>query len=323
MARTVEAVGVNVDLRKNFIRGAARLVVADMTTAFPQKNSDVIRMTGTNTSEVQTLSITGTPTGGTFVLSFKGYTTSPIAYNATAAAVQTALEVLSSVGAGGIVATGGPLPATAVTLTFSNQLGGQSVPLITTASTNLTGGTTPAVVVTRTTSGVGLYDAVGGWAAGDLGATKGGITITRNNSEETFDVDQIQADIMSLPTAWEMTVAASVAQADIDMIQYLWEGGTITLDATTGERTLPLGTPQVYRQRRLVVLFQRQSFDGGVTAGLIRMYAFRITQRSPQDSSIVHNKTGDQVSIPFTWRALADTNVTDPYARFGSIIDQA
>jgi hypothetical protein len=322
MARIVEAVGVNVDLRKNFIRGSARLIISDMTTAFPSKISDVIRLVTTSQAEVQSLATSGTPTGGTLTLSFKGYTTTAIAYNASAATVQAALEALSSVGAGGVTCSGGPLP-TAVVITFTNQLGAQSAPLITADGSGLTGGTTPSAAVTRTTGGFGQYDATTAWAGGDLGATKGGITIARNNSEETFDVDQIQADIMSLPSAWTQTVAASVAQADIDTIQYLWEGGTITVDGTTGERTLPLGTPTVYRRKRLVVVFQRQSFDGGVTAGLIRMYAFRITQRTPQESTIVHNKTGDQVAIPFTWNALADPNVTDPYARFGSIVDQA
>jgi hypothetical protein len=322
MARTVESVGINVDLRKNFIRGAARLVIADMTTAFPSKLSDIIRMVSTAQDEVQSLAIAGTPTGGTFILAFKGYTTSPIVYNASAATVQAALEVLSSIGTGGVVCTGGALPGAAVTITFANQQSGSSQPLIS-AISSLTGGTTPTVAVTRTTAGFGIYEATGGWANGDMGATKGGITIARNNAEETFDVDQIQADIMSLPTTWTMTVAASVAQNDIDTIQYLWEGGTIVVDVTTGERTLPLGTPTVYRRKRLCVLFQRQSFDGGSTVGLIRAYCFRITTRTPQESSIVHNKTGDQVNVPFTWNALADTNITDNYARFGSIIDQA
>lgn len=323
MTRTVESVGVNVDLRKNFIRGAARLIVADMTTPFPSALNDVVRMDSASEDEVQTLTVSGSPTGGDFKLSFKGYVTAAIPYNATAAAVQAALETLTSVGGGGIIAAGGPLSTSPVTLTFSNQLGGAAVPLVTVVSPTLSGGTDAAALVARTTPGYGQYDAQGPWAGGDLGATKGGITIARNNAEETFDVDQIQADIMSLPNAWEMTVAASMAQSDIDMIQYLWEGGTITVDADTGERFLPLGTPTTYRQKRLVALFQRQSFDGGVTAGLVRAYCFRITQRSPQESTIVHNKTGDQVNIPFTWRALADTNITDPYARFGGIIDEA
>lgn len=309
----------DINFAKNFIRGAARLVIADMTTAFAQQLSDVIRTTTAgNASEVQTATITGVPTGGTFTLSFKGYTSAPIAYNALGAAVQSALIVLSSIGTGGVTvvgSAGGPY-----TITFANQLSNQAVPLITPNSSLLTGGTTPLVTNVRTTPGVGQYDAQSSYT--DLGATKGGITIGRNNTEQTFSVDQINADIMSIPTAWQMTVAASVAQADIDTLQYLWEGGTISLDITSGERTLPLGTPKVYRQKRLVVLFQRQSVDGGVTPGAIRAYAFRITQRTPQQSDIVHNSDGDQVTIPFTWNAIADQTVPDDYARFGGILDQ-
>lgn len=312
----------NVDFRKNFIRGAARLIITDMSVGFMTKLSDQIVMTTVgNVSEVQTITITGTPTAGTFTLSYKGYTTSAIPFNATAAVVDAALEQLGSIGGGNVTTAGGPGPATAWTVTFAGSLANQAVPLITPDSTLLTGGTTPLVTVTRTTPGVGLYDAKAGCT--DLGATKGGITVARNNSEETFSVDQINSDILSLPTAWEMSVSSSVAQNDIDMLQYLWEGGAITFDSATGERTLPLGAPTSYRQKRLTVFFQRPSLDGGVTVGLIRAYAFRITQRSATESSIVHNREGDQATIPFTWKCLADSTVGDQNARFGSIIDQA
>jgi hypothetical protein len=45
-------------------------------------------------NEVQRITITGTPTGGTFTLTFQGNTTAPIAYNASAATVVAALEAL-------------------------------------------------------------------------------------------------------------------------------------------------------------------------------------------------------------------------------------
>jgi hypothetical protein len=320
MPRTVVDVGHGVDLAKNFIRGAARLIIAPMTTPYPTVLNDVVRTALTATSEIQTLTITGTPAGGSFTLTFRGYTTGAIAFGAAASAVSTALEALSSVGTAGVVCAGGPLPGTPVTITFSNQLSGQSVPLIT-ATSSLTGGTTPTIAITRTTPGFGQYDAQSNWT--DLGATKGGITVLRNNAEEAFDVDQIAADILTLPTSWEMSVQASCARADIDLLQYLWEGGTITVDVATGERTLPLGTPTSYQQRRLAVFFQRTSIDGGVTPGKIRAYCFRITQRTAQESSIGHNKTGDQATIPFTWKALPDQNIIDANARFGGIIDEA
>jgi hypothetical protein len=323
MAREVAEVGHGLDISKNFIRGAARLLVADMTVPFPTELDDAIRMATTSDDEEQTVTITGTPAGGTFTLTFRGYTTAAIAHNAASADVVTALEALSSIGTGGVTATGGALPGTAVVITFAAQLGGQSVPLIT-ATSSLTGGTTPAIAVTRTNAGFGQFDAQTGWT--DLGVTKGGITVNRNNAEEAFDVDQIYADILTLPTSWEMNVSASCARADIDLLQYLWEGGTITVNSSpsTGpERTLPLGTPSSYRHRRLCVYFQRPSLDGGVTAGYVRAYCFRDTIRTAQESGLAHNKTGDQATVPFTWRAVPDQNVVDRNARFGAIIDQA
>src|SRR6185503_6738931 len=97
----------NNDLQRNFIRGAARLVIADMTTPFAVRLSDVIRTTTAgNANEVQTATITGTPMGGTFTLSFKGYTTPALAYNAAASAVEAALQALSPIGTGAATVTG-------------------------------------------------------------------------------------------------------------------------------------------------------------------------------------------------------------------------
>jgi hypothetical protein len=111
-------------------------------------------MLGTGgTNEVQRVTITGVPTGGTFALTYAGATTANIAYNATAAAVQTALEALGNIAVGDVVATGGPLPATAVTITFGGTQNVRDVPAIT-ASNALTGGTTPTVTPTTITPGV-------------------------------------------------------------------------------------------------------------------------------------------------------------------------
>lgn len=104
-------------------------------------------------SEQQTVTVTGTPTGGTFTLTFKNQTTAPIAFNATAANVVTALVALTKIGAGGVTATGGPLPGTAVVLTFALANGGRDQPLITADASGLTGGSSPAVAVTETVAG--------------------------------------------------------------------------------------------------------------------------------------------------------------------------
>lgn len=114
-------------------------------------------------SEVQRITITGAPTGGTFTLTFNSQTTAGIAYNATASAVQSALEALSNINPGDVVCDGGPLPGSFVTVTFGGQYAGTDVTQMTASGAGLTGGTTPTVTVTTTTSG-GTGNAIG-WRA--------------------------------------------------------------------------------------------------------------------------------------------------------------
>lgn len=103
-------------------------------------------------NEVQTLTITGTPTGGTFTLTYSGQTTSAIAYNASASTVQTALIALSNLDVGDVVCTGGNLPGTPVVMTFGGTLANTNVAAITSTS-SLTGGTSPTITITETVKG--------------------------------------------------------------------------------------------------------------------------------------------------------------------------
>lgn len=166
-----------------------------------------------------------------------------------------------------------------------------------------------------TAAGATQWDVVTGWT--DLGATKTGIQITVNNAEETFDVDQVLGDIESAPTSWEVSVGTQLAEATLERLQVAWEGSAITTNVTPtpDEKELGVGEPSVYTRRRLAVLFQKNS-------GLVRAFVFRKVQRMPQESSITFQKTGEQISIPVRWRALADTSETDVKKRFFSIYDQ-
>lgn len=103
------------------------------------------------TSEQQTVTITGTPTGGTFALTFEGQTTAPIAYNAIASVVQTALQALTNLG-DNVTVSGGPGPATPWVVTFGGIFTGVDATLMTADGTGLTGGT-PVIAVTDTTPG--------------------------------------------------------------------------------------------------------------------------------------------------------------------------
>jgi hypothetical protein len=125
-------------------------------SSFGQKYTDGFTLTpGTN--EVQTITTTGTPTGGTFKLTFYGEQTGTIVWNASAAVIVAALEALPNIGTGNVTATGGPLP-TGVAVTFKGPWASQDVPLMTADYTLLTGGTTPTVAIAATTPGAALSE---------------------------------------------------------------------------------------------------------------------------------------------------------------------
>lgn len=105
---------------------------------------------GDITNAVQTLEIGisgGVPSGGTFTLTFNGQTTGPIAYNATAATIQTALLALSSIGSGNVACTGTNINSRPVRVVFQAALGNAAQPAITANGAGLT----PAGAVTITT----------------------------------------------------------------------------------------------------------------------------------------------------------------------------
>lgn len=126
--------------------------VGDYVQAHRQQNGErrIIWISCRPQNEVQTVTITGTPTGGTFTLKIWGLTTGNINYNANAAAVQSALEAI--LGTGNATVTGGALPGTAVSVTFAGDYANTNVPLMTSSSA-LTGGTAPAVEIAVDTQG--------------------------------------------------------------------------------------------------------------------------------------------------------------------------
>src|SRR5205085_5126746 len=110
------------------------------------------------TNAVQTLTIGGTPTGGTFKLSYEGRRTGNIAWSATnatlLASLQAALDAIT--GTSWIVATAGTLTAGigTILLTFSGgDVAARAVNLIV-IDTNALTGTAPTLAIATTTPGV-------------------------------------------------------------------------------------------------------------------------------------------------------------------------
>lgn len=104
-------------------------------------------------SEVQTITIDAT--GGTFTITFQGQTTAAIAWNATAAAVKTAMEALSNIEPGDVSVS---LATLVYTFTFGGKYTGENVSAMTTNAASLTGGASTATVATTTAGGAAASD---------------------------------------------------------------------------------------------------------------------------------------------------------------------
>jgi hypothetical protein len=117
-------------------------------------DTNVAQMTGdgVGVDEVQTVTVTGSPGGGDFTLTYNGQTTAAIAYDAAAATVLTRLRALSNWPdtEGNVTGSnGGPY-----TVTFSGAtLGETNQNQLTADGSGLTGGTNPGVTVTTGTPG--------------------------------------------------------------------------------------------------------------------------------------------------------------------------
>jgi hypothetical protein len=106
--------------------------------------------------------------------------TAPIAYNASASQVQSALEAVQCVGPGGVTVTGGPGGVDPYVVTFVGAHGDRPVPLMTADSSLLTGGAATATVTEAVRGSYPPYLTVTAINVG--GASTDGSTITLDDA---------------------------------------------------------------------------------------------------------------------------------------------
>ena len=170
-------------------------------------------------SEVQQISHPAVASGGTtnkFTLSYGGYTTSAINYDASISDIQAALNALPSVQPGDITVSGNTLDSAGnLTFTFANTLGDVSSVLI--DSSNLSDKT---LAVTEQTKGVDAYisrssntisDVVGGITFYLHGVTGQSTSDTASSQQITLtrDTDTLTTKLNALVTAYN-TVATFI-----------------------------------------------------------------------------------------------------------------
>jgi hypothetical protein len=209
------------------------------------------------TNEQQQIAITGTPTGGTFTITFPfalggSGTTAAIQYNAAASAVKSAIVAIT----GGkfttddIDVTGGPGPGTPYVLTFKGRYGQTNVAPITTTN-SFTGGTSPNTTITEVTPGAKPTDIPTApmpsklwdlyidptWAA--LGSTQVGVAYSANlKFDDKFDED---APLNSTIISYEKPLEKQEQDATADLILRL--GAT----AIAQFANMDAGTKQFFR----------------------------------------------------------------------------
>jgi hypothetical protein len=146
--------------------------------------------------DAQAVAITGNPTGGTFKLTYNAGQTAAIPFNATATQVQSALNAVGTVsGAGGVTVTGGALPGLPMLVSF-NQSGMHN---LFTAASSLTGGSSPAVTITRSAFTGGSTTTV---TATPATANPSGIAIFNNLTIPTIATGyRISASASRTPTS--------------------------------------------------------------------------------------------------------------------------
>lgn len=155
---------------------------------------DITQLTSTE-GEVQVIETTGGDAGssdqqlitaagsediraGTFTLTYDGQTTGAIAYNASAATIQAALEALSNLDSGDVVVSGGPLSTNDIILTFDPSLGDAVEISITSSLVN-----SEAVLSETITGGIAIFIE----------------ELIRNRGPECFD-DELNYDPHAVPS---------------------------------------------------------------------------------------------------------------------------
>jgi hypothetical protein len=254
------------------------------------------------TAEVQTVTITGTPTGGTFTLTWRGLSSGSQAYNVPTATLQTALRTAWNMATLTVTGSAGA----SYVITFPAGRG--NVPLAT-ATSALTGGTTPTIGVVETTPGAGASPASAAIPAAftDAGwCTQAGLVANVNESNteikgfgststlrviisessRSFDLEFLETNMVSVPVYNRLPVGSVVPAGD-------------------GSFAVPVGGPLTQTYAGI--------FDVVDGYNHIRLYCPRLQVSAIKNYTVA---AGQQISWPVTLTALPDLTGTSVYQYF-------
>lgn len=250
------------------------------------------------TAEVQTVTIGGTPTGGTFTLTWNGLSSGPQTYNIATAVLQTALRTAWNASTLTVTGTAG----TSYVITFPATRGNVTMIVPTHA---LTGGA-PTIAVVETTPGAGSSPASAIIPAGFTSA--GWITtagLVANVQETANDVDAY-----GTTSTVRIIIAKSARTFDIDFLEtnttsisiYNRQNLGTVLPDTGGNFTQQIGPPNNPTYAGI--------FD--IVDGLnhVRVYCPRLQVAAIKSRTV---SAGNPISYGVTLKAIPDLTGTAVY----------
>ncbi len=274
-------------------------------------------------NEVQKIELIGDGpyTGGTFTLTWDfgsgDETTGNIAYDATAATVQAAIEALTTPVPGDVIVTGGPGPSTEWYVTFTGNFAATEINEDTVDGTNLTGG--GDVVVAESTKGGGKSDEIQG---GTIVATAGSYTLSFNgqttgNIAYNATAATVQTALEGLSTIGSGNInvyGGESTTADTFNIYFVFAGtlaatnvADITIDtgALTGSATFTTHKPGGQATRNEVQLVDA----GQATAG-----TFTLTHGGETTAAINYNALDTDVQTALVALSALSSGDVNVYA---------
>ena len=276
-------------------------------TVYPAITTTAASAGSAAVDEVQLVTITSSPSGGTFTLTYSGQTTSAIAYNASAATVDAALEALSNIGAGDVVVTGsagGPW-----TVTFATALAATNVAQMTGNGASLTGATTETLTAATPTASEGPnhWDTVENWIPSGVPITGDAVRFEIGSTDCLYGLDQTGVTLASLHIAMRFTGKIGLPrEADGGYVEYRVQAltlGITDLKVGIGEGS---GPSRVYLNTLAVeTTIEVRASGGSSEAGISA-----VTWRGSHASNAVTVLDGDFGTAPYSDQtAVIDTLV--------------
>jgi hypothetical protein len=238
------------------------------TLGMPHSAQTYIAAPAGRTAEVQILKRTAGVAGNTFKLSFQGYDTADLPFDANAAAIQAALTGLTSIGAGNLTVSAGAT-ADEVKLTFGGLLLGYDPPMITVSSSGaLVAAVTSSVQGNANASlyaGVpnGTLDIMHGGFLDYTGALNFQPDLSSNTMQVSMHINWTDAQIQKLITYWGQHLAAGGAAQGVALGWY---------DSQTGSDS-DLVNPVYAGPALAVALADGSALTGAVDLGQVALDA--------------------------------------------------